>query len=252
MSMNKHSCASLYVLGLGPGAEDLLTVQAMRILETCSCIAGYGPYLELVPAPLKNGKKLISSGMRQEKERCQRAIQSALAGYDTVLVCSGDPGIYAMASLVIEILDKENLLASLPLEIVPGVPALCAAAARLGAPLGHDFASVSLSDLLTPWPLIEKRLECSFEGDFVTVLYNPRSKGRPAYLARALDLARRWRRPECPVALARKVFRKGEELLLSTLDKFSVEEVDMLSIIIIGSNQSLQVGNYMLTPRGYF
>lgn len=250
--MSIRNLGQLYVLGLGPGAENLLTVQAIRVLEISSCIAGYGPYLELLPRAFKSGKKFIASGMRQERERCRQAIQCALEGQITSMVCSGDPGIYAMASLIIEILNQENLIATLPLEIVPGVPALCAAAARLGAPLGHDFACVSLSDLLTPWPVIEKRLKCAFEGDFVCVLYNPRSKGRPDYLARALELAGKWRAPECPVGMARNVFRQGEELFLSSLDKFEPEKADMLSIIIIGNNQSVRAGKYMLTPRGYF
>lgn len=242
----------LYVVGLGPGDQSLMTAQALMALERSSCIAGYGPYLDLLPGALKRAKKLISSGMRQEKERCQEAIRFALAGEVTSMVCSGDPGIYAMASLVIEILKQRDLLNSLSLEIVPGIPALCAAAARLGAPLGHDFACISLSDLLTPWEVIKKRLMCAFEGDFVTVLYNPRSKGRPDYLAFALSLAKKWRKAECPVAMARNVFRQGEELFLSSLENFAPEDADMLSIVIIGNNQSVWAGKYMLTPRGYF
>ena len=143
--------AALYVVGLGPGSEECLTPLAVRALSESACIAGYARYVALVPEALRAGKRIVSNGMRQEEERCAAAVESALSGTPTALVCSGDPGIYALAGLALEQLEARGLLETLPLEIVPGVPALCASAALLGAPLMHDFACVSLSDLLTPW-----------------------------------------------------------------------------------------------------
>ncbi len=247
-----YASKPLYIVGLGPGASDLLSGQAIKALEISTCIVGYGLYLDLVPFDLKKDKKLIQSGMGGEKKRCLAAIHCAMEGQTTSLVCSGDPGIYALACLVIELLEKENLLNQFPLEIIPGIPALSAAAARLGAPISHDFACISLSDLLTPWEIIEKRLRFALEADFVCVLYNPRSQGRPDYLSRAIDLARKWRKGDCPIALAKNVYREGEQTELYTLQNFKAECADMRSLIIIGNNESRCVGKYMLTPRGYF
>lgn len=243
--------APLYVLGLGPGGGDLLTFQARKILESASCIAGYELYLNFVPEELKSGKKILATGMKKEEERCLLAIESARQGLPTALVCSGDAGIYAMASPLVELLEKLNLLDSVPLEIAPGVPAFCAAAALLGAPLGHDFACISLSDLLTPWQTIENRLKHAFLADFVCVIYNPRSRGRPDYLARAMDLARECRPGSCPVGMVKNAFRPAQEIRRQKLDNFDPEQADMLSLVIIGNSQSRFAGPYMLTPRGY-
>lgn len=244
--------APLHIVGLGPGDSQLLTFQAENILDSADCIAGYGLYLDFLPPRLKNGKKIIASGMRHERERCQKALECASAGLRTALVCSGDPGIYAMASLIVEMLEMEKALEGFPLEIIPGVPALCAAAARLGAPLGHDFACISLSDLLTPWESIEKRARCALAGDFVCVLYNPRSRGRQDHLAHILKLTSEWREASCPVALAKNIYRVGESIKLSSLENFNPDWADMLSLVIIGNSASRIIGKYMLTPRGYF
>jgi precorrin-3B C17-methyltransferase len=208
-------------------------------------------YLDLVPPELKEGKRLIATGMRREEERCLAAVESARAGRDTALVCSGDPGVYALAGLALEVLEAKNLLDCVPFHVIPGMPAVCAAAALLGAPLTHDFACVSLSDLLTPRQLIEKRLEAVLEADFVCVLYNPRSRGRPHLLEQALTQARRHRKPDCPVGLVRKAFRPGQEVSMHTLADFDAAKVDMLSLLIVGNSASRAVGGYMLTPRGY-
>lgn len=245
------AAAPLLVVGLGPGDAALLTPQARAALETARCIAGYDLYLNLVPQELLAGKRRISSGMRQEKARCAAAVEAALGGTPTALVSSGDAGIYAMAGLALEILEQRSLLDSVPFSVVPGVPALCAAAALLGAPLTHDFACVSLSDLLTPLARIRHRLEAALEADFVCVLYNPRSHGRPDHLAMALETARRLRAPDCPVGMVRKAFRPGQEVLLTTLADADPARADMLSIVIIGNSESRRAGAYMLTPRGY-
>ncbi len=249
--MIAKSMASLYVLGLGPGDATCLTPEAHAALASVQCIAGYRLYLDLIPEELKRGKNLLSSGMRQEEKRVSEAVDSAVSGTATALVCSGDPGIYALAGLCLEIIEAKGILGSLPLHILPGVPALCACAALLGAPLGHDFACISLSDLLTPWTKIIQRLECALAGDFVCVLYNPRSKGRSGHLAKALDLVRKYRAPDCPVGIVRNAYRRGQQTGLWRLDTFNPEQADMLSLVFIGSSESRVLGPYLLTPRGY-
>lgn len=245
------TAASLHVVGLGPGDAACLTPQARAVLESARCIAGYDLYMDLVPPELLTGKQRISTGMRHEEERCASAVDAALAGVPTALVCSGDPGIYALAGLALEMLEQRGLVDEVPFGVVPGVPAVCAAAALLGAPLMHDFACISLSDLLTPWETIMRRLNAALEADFVCAVYNPRSKGRPHHLEQALDIARRYRAPHCPVGLVRKAFRPGQEARVFRLDQFDAGEVDMLSILIIGNAESRSLGKYMLTPRGY-
>ncbi|MCR5814585.1 MAG: precorrin-3B C(17)-methyltransferase [Desulfovibrio sp.] len=242
---------TLHVIGLGPGDQACLTPMARQALQEAQCIAGYSLYLDLLPEDLLRGKKLISTGMRREEERCREAIAAALQGSSTALVCSGDPGVYALAGLVLEILEAEKQLEALNLTIVPGVPALCACAALLGAPLTHDFACISLSDLLTPWSLIEKRLHAAGMADFVLVIYNPRSRGRSQHLARAMDILKKYRSAECPVGLVRNAYRLGQSTTIFALSDFDVEQVDMLSLVIVGNSESYRAGRYMLTPRGY-
>ena len=186
-----HSHAPLYIIGLGPGDASLLAPEALHCLERSAVIAGYSGYIAQLPEALLAGKRIVSTGMRAEVQRVDAALDSALAGESTAMVCSGDPGIYAMAGLVLERLEKRGpACAGLPVHVVPGIPALCAAAALLGAPLMHDFACVSLSDLLIPWETIARRLECALAGDFVLVLYNPRSNRRIRQLEEALALAK--------------------------------------------------------------
>lgn len=243
--------AALFVVGLGPGDAACLTPQARAALDAAQLIVGYDLYLELVPPELLAGKERLGTGMRHERQRCVAAVEAALAGIPTAVVCSGDPGVYALAGLVLEILEERGLADSIPLTVVPGVPAVCAAAALLGAPLTHDFACVSLSDLLTPWPTIERRVAAALAADFVLVIYNPRSRGRQGHLARVLELARQERAPDCPVGLVRNAFRPGQAVSLHRLADFAPEQADMLSIVLLGNGESRQVGPYMLTPRGY-
>lgn len=241
----------LFVIGLGPGDASCLTPLARECLANADCIVGYPLYLELVPTDLLAGKRVVASGMRQESERCQQAIDAALAGETTAVVCSGDAGVYALAGLVLELLERGNALGKVDFQVIPGIPAVCAAAALLGAPLTHDFACVSLSDLLTPWDTIRKRLVAALEADFVCVLYNPRSRGRTRQLPEALEIARAHRRPDCPVGIVRRAFRQGQEVLVTTLAEVDAAQVDMLSILFIGNSESRCVGPHLLTPRGY-
>ncbi len=247
----------LFVVGLGPGDESLLSPLARRALEQSRVIAGYGRYVDLVSPELKAGRELIVSGMTKEVDRCKAALDAARSGKSVSLVCSGDPGIYALAGLVLEIMEVEGLSPEeLPVEIIPGVPAVCAAAARLGAPLMHDFACISFSDLLTPWELIEKRLEAAMSADFVLAIYNPSSRSRGGNFARALELMRDALSPDTPVGVVREAYRPDEKIWLGTLRDLDPARVDMLSILIVGNSQSRVIfaassAPRLLTPRGY-
>lgn len=263
-SLHTAHPGELFVIGLGPGSSGLLTPDALAALRSSAVIAGYSGYVDLVDPALLHGKERIATGMRGEVERCGEAITAVLAGKTVCLVCSGDPGVYAMAGLVLEMLHAQHrTLADAPVTIVPGVPSVCAAASLLGAPLTHDFACVSLSDLLTPPEVIEARLEHAFAADFVVALHNPRSKKRRDHLARAVEIARRHREAKTPVGHVRNAYRSGQEVTLATLDTFDPEQADMLSIILVGNSASTFLpapsgsstdwpdGARLYTPRGY-
>lgn len=263
-ALSQQKAAPLHVIGLGPGDPSLLTPDALAVLESAAVVVGYSGYIGLISPALLAGKQVISTGMTGEISRANAAVDSALAGLSTVVVCSGDPGVYALAGLVLEIVEQRSLSPSdFPLIISPGVPAVCAAAALLGAPLMHDFACVSLSDLLTPWPLILKRLECAFLGDFVTALYNPRSKRRAGRLEEALALAKKHGKAACPMGVVQNAFRPGQKVGVSLLGDYDPAEADMFTLLIIGNSSSRIVpgrgntplawenGARMLTPRGY-
>ncbi|WP_027367993.1 precorrin-3B C(17)-methyltransferase [Desulfocurvibacter africanus] len=250
--------ARLTIMGLGPGEAALLAPMARQALESAHVVAGYGTYLDLLEPELLAGKEIIESGMMREMQRVQAAIDATRAGKDSVLVSSGDPGVYGMAGLAWELAEECGALADIELSVVPGIPALCAAAALLGAPLMHDFASVSLSDLLTPWEVIERRVELAAQADFVLAIYNPRSKRRDWQLPRALELIRRHRGPRTPVGHVRNGYRQNQlvdVIALDGMDGAYIERVDMLSLLIVGNNATRFVsapgGRRMLTPRGY-
>lgn len=241
----------LTAVSLGPGDESLLTPAARAAIESADVVAGYKGYIALVSPALLEGKEVIATGMTGEVERARQAIESARTGRRTVMVCSGDAGIYAMAGLLLEILEAEGLLDSVPFAVVPGVPAFGAAAALLGAPLMHDFASVSLSDLLTPWETIEKRLRLASEADFVIAIYNPRSRKRNDHLQKALDIIGENRSPDTPVGMVGRAYREGQEVVVTTLSDVDPEAVDMQTVLIVGNSATRQAGGRLLTPRGY-
>jgi len=204
----------------------------------------------------------MSSGMRQEVDRCAKAVELAQRGKTIAVICSGDPGIYAMAGLVFEILkaqgsgvrdQREAVHGSLApaVEIIPGIPALSACAARLGAPLMHDFASISLSDLLTPWELIERRLEAAASADFVIVIYNPKSKGRQDHIKKARDIILKHRSPDTPVGIVKGATRENETVAITDLQNMFDSEIDMQSTVIIGNSNTFTWEGRMVTPRGY-
>ena len=243
--------ASLHVVGLGPGDAACLTPQARTAIANASCVAGYSLYMELVPPELLAGKQCISTGMRHEEERCAAAVDAALSGQPTALVCSGDPGIYALAGLALEILESRGLVGSVPFNVVPGVPAVCAAAALLGAPLMHDFACISLSDLLTPWEKIEKRLVAAAEGDFVIALYNPSSHKRKDYLMRACDILLRAIEPDRACGYVENIGREGTNYTVCTLGELRSAQVNMFTTVFIGNEGTQIIDGKLVTRRGY-
>lgn len=236
-------------MGLGPGGLEDLTLRAKKALEAADCVVGYTRYVELV-RPLISGKEVFSTGMTHEVERCEKAISLARVGRLVAVVSSGDSGIYGMAGLIFELLSGDN---SVEVEVIPGVPAFVAAASLLGAPLMHDFASISLSDLLTDWALIETRLDCAAKADFVIALYNPKSSKRVEGLGRALEVIGRHREGSTPVGIVRNASRKDEEVIITTLKEAPsfAEKIDMLTILIIGNSSTFSAGGRLITPRGY-
>jgi adenosylcobyric acid synthase len=237
----------LFIVGIGPGDLTHITYQAREAIESADTLVGYTTYLDLIE-PLLVGKEVISSGMTKEVERCRQAIRRAGEGRTVALVSSGDAGVYGMAGLVLELSPPDDM----DVVIVPGVSAVQAAAAVLGAPLMHDFAVISLSDLLTPWEMIEKRLEAAAVADFVVALYNPRSKGRTRHINRAREILLASRPAETPVGIVRNACREGEEKILSTLAEMPVNRIDMFSMVIVGNSSTfVDSKGRMVTPRGY-
>lgn len=241
----------LTAVSLGPGDAALLTPAARIALEEAEVVAGYKGYVALVEPALLEGKDVISTGMTGEVDRARQAVEAARSGRKTVMVCSGDAGIYAMAGLLLEILEAEGLLESVPFEVIPGVPAFGAAAALLGAPLMHDFACVSLSDLLTPWEVIEKRLRLAADADFVIAIYNPRSRKRSDHLIKALSIIGEFRNKETPVGVVGRAWREGQHVAAVPLGGVDPETVDMQTVLIVGNSATRLAGRYLLTPRGY-
>lgn len=239
------------MVGLGPGQPDLLAPMALSALVAADTVVGYTAYIELVDPALLAGKRVIATGMTGEVDRCRQALEAATAGSAVALVSSGDAGVYGMAGLALEMLDASGEGPNVAFSVVPGIPAVCAAAALLGAPLTHDFAVISLSDLLTPMDVIRKRLEAAAAADFVMALYNPRSRRRHGQLAEALAVAARHRAPQTPVGMVKKAFRPGQEIRLTTLAGADPQWADMLTLVVIGNTESRMASGRMLTPRGY-
>ena len=246
-------------MSLGPGSTEYLAPRARAALEESQVVVGYQTYVELI-ADLLTHQEVVATGMKAEVKRCQAAIDLVRAGQDVALVSSGDAGIYGMAGLVLEVCAAQGLRVGprdaggevdLYLEVIPGIPALAAGAARLGAPLMHDFAAISLSDLLTPWEVIQRRVEAAAQGDFVIVLYNPKSKKRDWQLQAVVDLLLKHRQPSTPVGLVGRAMRPGEAVVITTLKNLPAQEVDMQTIVVVGNSQTFQYGGYMVTPRGY-
>jgi cobalt-precorrin 5A hydrolase/precorrin-3B C17-methyltransferase len=240
--------SKIYIVGTGPGSVEHITPYAQKAIRNSDVIVGYGTYIELIKELIK-GKEIVSTGMTQEIDRCKKAVELAISGRTVSVISGGDPGIYAMAGLVFEILKSKQ--SSVFVEVVPGVSALNACAARLGAPLMHDFASISLSDRLTPWELIEKRLDAAAKADFVIILYNPKSKGRAEHINKAREIILKCRKPETPVGIVKGAMREDERIIITDLKNMLEHDIDMQTTVIIGNSQTFVWDNRMITPRGY-
>lgn len=237
----------LYVVGIGPGGRSNMTLEAVEVLEQCAVIIGYTAYVDLV-RPHFTGKQYIVTGMKLEMERCETALKTAAAGKTAALVCSGDAGIYGMAGILLEM---SVSYPTVEIEIVAGVTAATSGAAVLGAPLGHDFAVISLSDLLTPWERIAKRLRCAAMSDFAICLYNPSSKKRINHLRLACTEILKYQSPETVCGYVRNIAREGEYSRILTLSELADTNVDMFTTVFIGNSMTRRINDQMVTPRGY-
>ena len=239
--------AELFIVGIGPGDAGGLTGHAREALEKATLVCGYTLYVELL-RPLYPEKAFYTTGMTAELERCRHCLEQAAAGERVALVCSGDAGVYGMAGPVLELAPEYP---GVKIQIVPGVTAALSGAALLGAPLGHDFCVISLSDRLTDWALIEKRLRLAARGDFAICLYNPASRHRRDYLQKACDILLEEKSGDTVCGLARRVGREGERWEILSLLALRDAECDMFCTVFIGSSRTLTVGGRMVTPRGY-
>ncbi|MCM1982865.1 precorrin-3B C(17)-methyltransferase [Lyngbya confervoides] len=242
----------LWLVGCGPGQIDQMTPAAQSAITQADVVIGYTLYLDLVRSRFRPGQIIEGSAITQEQARAKRAVTLAQWGLQVAVVSSGDAGIYGMAGLVMEELETQRWDGQAPgLEIFPGISALQAAAARVGTPLMHDFCAISLSDLLTPWPVIEQRLEAAATADFVTALYNPKSKTRQTQLQQAQNIFLAHRDPDTPVAAVRAAYRDQESQQYSTLSQLHTLDVDMLTLVLIGNQSTRRYGDWIITPRGY-
>ncbi len=237
----------LYLVGIGPGNFENMTLRAQQALEASDTLVGYTVYVDLVKDRYP-GKEILTTPMRQETERVELALARAAEGHTVAMVCSGDAGVYGMSGLAEELAPRYP---GVEVETIPGVSAVLSGAALLGAPLMHDFAVISLSDLLTPWETIEKRLSCAAQADFVICLYNPASHKRKDHLRRACDAILAYASPETVCGLARSIGREGESFTILTLRELRETEADMFTTVFIGNSQTKVIGNRMVTPRGY-
>ena len=246
--MSEKSNKVVYVVGIGPGDPQFLTAQAQSALNTAEVLCGYTVYLELV-RPFYPEKECYATGMTKEIDRCRWALETAQGGRAVALVCSGDAGVYGMASPLLELAEEYP---DVTVEVVPGLTAALSGGAVLGAPLAHDFCVISLSDRLTPWKVIERRLAAAAMGDFCAALYNPSSKGRPDYLARAVRiLLQNGKSPETVCGLVRNIGRDGQESRVLTLAELENTPVDMFTTVYIGNVATKELRGKMVTPRGY-
>ena len=238
------------VIGIGPGKASDMTAAAIDALRQAEVVVGYKYYIPFIAPMLRPDVTIIQNGMKQEQARIEKAFEIAETGKDVCVISSGDSGIYGMAPLVYEML--RDRVSDIEVEVIPGISAFQKAASLLGAPIGHDFCVISLSDLMTPWSLIERRIKAAVDADFITAVYNPKSTGRYWELYRLKELFLVGRSPETPVGFVRQAGRKEEKVTVTTLREFDPEEVDMFTVVIIGNSQSYIWSNHFTTPRGYY
>lgn len=240
------SKGKIYVVGIGPGNMEDISVRAYKTLKNVDVIAGYITYIDLVKDEFKE-KEFYVSGMKKEIDRCEKVLELAKEGKTVALISSGDAGIYGMAGIMIEV----ALGSGIDVEVIPGITSSVAGASLVGAPLMHDQAIISLSDLLTGWEVITKRIDRASEGDFVISLYNPKSKGRTEQIVEAREIMLKHKAPSTPVALLRHVGREDENYTLTNLDEMLNYEIDMFTVVIVGNSKTYVKEGKMITPRGY-
>ena len=237
----------LTVVGMGPGEYESMTLRAVKALNTCDVIVGYTVYVELAK-PYFPEKEFLTTPMKREIERCEMAFAEAEKGRSVAMICSGDAGVYGMAGPILELGEKHP---EVEIEVIPGITAALSGGAVLGAPLMHDFAVISLSDLLTPWEKIEARLRAVAVADFVICIYNPSSRKRKDHLARACRILREYKRADTVCGIVKNIGRDGEEKKILTLEELEQTEADMFTTVYIGNEQTKNLDSYMVTPRGY-
>ena len=240
----------IIVVGLGPGRPEDITPAVLTVLKQADVVVGYRYYFQFVESCLREGCECIDTGMKHERERAEQAFMLAEQGKMVVVISSGDAGIYGMTPLIYEMARERS--SDIEIVSLPGISAFQKAAALLGAPIGHDFCVISLSDLMTPWAVIEKRIKAAVVGDFVTAIYNPKSHGRYWQLHRLVELFLQGRSAETPVGYVRQAGREDEEVKITSLGAFDPEDVDMFTVILIGNSQSYIADKKMITPRGYY
>ncbi|MBQ8178849.1 MAG: precorrin-3B C(17)-methyltransferase [Candidatus Methanomethylophilaceae archaeon] len=238
----------LHVVGFGPGGKEHMTFKAAEVIQNADVVTGYTAYVNMVK-PYFPDKEYKATGMMREVERCRMAIEDAMSGKDVAMISSGDSGIYGMAGIIYQL--AEEMGADIDIDTVPGMTAASTAASVLGAPLMHDLAIISLSDLMTPLDLIMKRVDCAGQGDMIVCLYNPKSKTRTTYLDQARNILLKYRSPDTPVGIVRDAGREGEWSKVTTLGGMDPDDVDMFTIVIIGNSQTYESNGRMITPRGY-
>lgn len=237
----------VYVVGIGPGAKEQMTVRAAKVLSECQVIVGYTVYIDLIKEEYPD-KICLSTPMRQEVQRCRMALEEAGKEQNVAVVCSGDAGIYGMAGLVYELAADYS---GVEIEVVPGITAASGGAAILGAPLMHDFAVISLSDLMTPWEKIEKRLRMAAMADFVICIYNPSSRKRVDYLKKACLCMMEYKKEDTVCGIVKNIGREGECMKILSLKELSETDVDMFTTVFVGNEETRIIGDKMVTPRGY-
>ncbi len=238
----------LYIVGFGPGGYEHMTQKAIEVIQKADVVTGYTTYVKILEEFFPD-KNYIATPMMQEIKRCEMAVEEAKKDQVVAMVSSGDSGIYGMAGIIYQVAAEKG--AKIEIETVPGVTAASAAASVLGAPLMHDFAVISLSDLMTPLDLIMKRVDCAGQGDLIVCLYNPKSKKRTGYVEQAARILMRYRSEKTPVGIVRNAGRKGETACITTLGEIGDAEIDMFSVVIIGNSQTYTRDGKMITPRGY-
>ena len=253
----------IIVAGIGPGSKEDITPAVLEAVREADCIVGYKYYFQFVEAYVKEGCECIDTGMKKERERAEQAFLLAEQGKTVVVISSGDAGIYGMGPLIYEMREQRAQMqrersfvdgdsVAVSIEVLPGISAFQKAASLLGAPIGHDLCIISLSDLMTPWEVIERRIKAAATGDFVTAIYNPKSHGRYWQLYRLVELFQQVRSPETPVGYVRQAGREEQEIKVTTLGEFDPEDIDMFTVILIGNSQSYVTDGKMITPRGYY